>query len=46
MTDAQNLAIRLNRNDNVVVARADLLPGTSVEGVDAAEPEALAEGTA
>ena len=36
MTDAQNLAIRLNRNDNVVVARADLLPGTSVDGVNAA----------
>ena len=35
MTDTQNLAIRLNQNDNVVVARADLLPGTSVEGVDA-----------
>lgn len=36
MTDTQNLAIRLNQNDNVVVARADLLPGTSVDGVDAA----------
>ncbi len=34
---AGTLTIRLNRNDNVVVARADLLPGTAVsdEGVTA-----------
>jgi altronate hydrolase len=33
---AAPLSIRLHANDNVVVARADILPGTALEGVTAA----------
>ena len=33
---AAPLSIRLHASDNVVVARADILPGTKVEGVTAA----------
>jgi altronate hydrolase len=32
MTDLQPMTIRLNSADNVVVARADILPGTAVAG--------------
>ena len=40
MTDSKPLTIRLNAADNVVVARAEILPGTEIpgEGVVAREP--------
>src|SRR3546814_5156750 len=39
-TDSARLTIRLNANDNVVTARAELLPGTAVPGeaVTVAQP--------
>jgi altronate hydrolase len=38
------LTVRLNGNDNVVVARVDILPGTKVEGEGLAASQRISAG--
>lgn len=44
MLDRVSAVIRLNENDNVVVARAELLPGASIEGGNITARSAIAAG--
>ncbi len=44
MSDNATLSIRLNENDNVVVARAELLPGTSIPGENVQTTGAIPRG--
>jgi len=44
MSDNATLSIRLNENDNVVVARAEILPGTSIPGENVQTTAAIPRG--
>lgn len=44
MTDAQSLTVRLNPADNVVIARAEILPGTTLPGEDVTTTGAVPAG--
>jgi altronate hydrolase len=44
MSDTAPLTIRLNANDNVVVARAEILPGTSIPGENVATGASIPRG--
>ena len=44
MTETQPLTIRLHADDNVVVARADILPGTALAGEDIAAAASVPAG--
>ncbi len=44
MSDNATLSIRLNDNDNVVVARAEILPGTSIPGENVQTSAAIPRG--
>lgn len=44
MSDTAPLTIRLNSNDNVVVARAEIMPGTSIPGENVATTAPIPRG--
>ena len=44
MADTPTLTIRLSRDDNVVVARAEILPGTEIPGEGVATQDAIPAG--